>query len=58
MVAPDDDGAFELARRDHFVEREPKLVALAETHPRVRNVTPMSNSIFNAWRFEDAWLDQ
>jgi peptide/nickel transport system substrate-binding protein len=27
-------------------------------YPRVKNVTTMVNSIFNSWRFEDAWLDQ
>src|SRR5690348_11382416 len=27
-------------------------------YPRVKNVTTMVNSIFNGWRFEDAWLDQ
>jgi peptide/nickel transport system substrate-binding protein len=27
-------------------------------HPRVKNITVMSNSIFNGWRFEDAWLDR
>ena len=26
-------------------------------YPRVHNVTIMLNSIFNGWRFEDAWLD-
>jgi peptide/nickel transport system substrate-binding protein len=32
--------------------------ALATCHyPRVHNVTTQVNSIFNAWRFEDAWLD-
>src|SRR5437762_287141 len=27
-------------------------------YPRVHGVTVMVNSIFNGWRFEDAWLDQ
>ncbi len=27
-------------------------------YPRVKNITIMHNSIFNGWRFEDAWLDQ
>lgn len=27
-------------------------------HPRVHGITIMTNSIFNGWRFEDAWLDQ
>ncbi len=27
-------------------------------YPRVHGVTIMVNSIFNGWRFEDAWLDQ
>jgi peptide/nickel transport system substrate-binding protein len=27
-------------------------------HPRVHGVTIMTNSIFNGWRFDDAWLDQ
>ncbi len=32
---------------------------LATCHyPRVHNITTMVNSIFNGWRFEDAWLDQ
>jgi peptide/nickel transport system substrate-binding protein len=26
--------------------------------PRVKGVTQMVNSIFNGWRFEDAWLDR
>ena len=26
-------------------------------YPRVHNITVMENSIFNGWRFEDAWLD-
>jgi hypothetical protein len=25
--------------------------------PRVHGITVMVNSIFNGWRFEDAWLD-
>jgi peptide/nickel transport system substrate-binding protein len=32
---------------------------LATCHyPRVHGITTMVNSIFNGWRFEDAWLDQ
>jgi peptide/nickel transport system substrate-binding protein len=27
-------------------------------YPRVHGITVMINSIFNGWRFEDAWLDQ
>src|SRR3984957_9497291 len=27
-------------------------------YPRVHGVTVMVNSIFNGWRFDDAWLDQ
>jgi peptide/nickel transport system substrate-binding protein len=27
-------------------------------YPRVHGITIMENSIFNGWRFEDAWLDQ
>jgi peptide/nickel transport system substrate-binding protein len=27
-------------------------------YPRVHGVTIMVNSLFNGWRFEDAWLDQ
>jgi len=27
-------------------------------HPRVHGITIMTNSIFNGWRFDDAWLDQ
>ena len=27
-------------------------------YPRVHNVTIMVNSLFNGWRFEDAWLDK
>ena len=27
-------------------------------YPRVHGITVMVNSIFNGWRFEDAWLDQ
>ncbi len=27
-------------------------------YPRVRGITIMENSIFNGWRFEDAWLEQ
>jgi peptide/nickel transport system substrate-binding protein len=27
-------------------------------YPSVKNVTTNVNSIFNSWRFEDAWLDQ
>ncbi len=27
-------------------------------YPRVHGVTVMINTIFNGWRFEDAWLDQ
>jgi peptide/nickel transport system substrate-binding protein len=27
-------------------------------HPRVHGVMIMTNSIFNGWRFDDAWLDQ
>jgi peptide/nickel transport system substrate-binding protein len=31
---------------------------LATCHyPRVRGITIMVNSLFNGWRFEDAWLD-
>ena len=26
-------------------------------HPRVRNVTPATNSLYNGWRFEDVWLN-
>lgn len=26
-------------------------------NPRVRNLTPVTNSFFNGWRFEDVWLD-
>jgi len=26
-------------------------------YPRVHNITIMENSIFNGWRFEDAWFD-
>jgi peptide/nickel transport system substrate-binding protein len=33
--------------------------ALATCHyPRVHGITTMVNSIFNGWRFEDAWLDK
>jgi peptide/nickel transport system substrate-binding protein len=33
--------------------------ALATCHyPRVHGITTMVNSIFNGWRFEDAWLDR
>ena len=32
---------------------------LATCHyPRVHGITTMVNSIFNGWRFDDAWLDQ
>src|SRR6266550_6624995 len=27
-------------------------------YPRVKNITIMHNSIFNGWRFEEAWLDR
>jgi peptide/nickel transport system substrate-binding protein len=27
-------------------------------YPRVRGITVMVNSIFNGWRFDNAWLDQ
>jgi peptide/nickel transport system substrate-binding protein len=27
-------------------------------YPRVHGITTMVNSIFNGWRFEDAWLDR
>jgi peptide/nickel transport system substrate-binding protein len=27
-------------------------------HPYVRNITQMSNSAYNSWRLEDAWLDR
>ena len=27
-------------------------------YPRVHGVTVMVNSIFNGWRFDDAWLEQ
>jgi peptide/nickel transport system substrate-binding protein len=27
-------------------------------YPRVKGITLMENSIFNGWRFEDAWLDR
>jgi len=26
-------------------------------YPRVHGITVMVNSIFNGWRFEEAWLD-
>ena len=26
--------------------------------PHVKNLTIMSNSIYNGWRFEDIWLDR
>jgi hypothetical protein len=27
-------------------------------YPHVKNVTTNVNTIFNSWRFEDAWLDK
>ena len=27
-------------------------------YPRVHGITVMVNSIFNGWRFDEAWLDQ
>ena len=33
-------------------------VAAACLQPQVRGITIMVNSIYNGWRFEDAWLDR
>jgi len=27
-------------------------------HPHVKGYTPMVNSVYNGWRFEDVWLDR
>jgi peptide/nickel transport system substrate-binding protein len=36
---------------------EQKLRLNPRHYPRVHGITTMVNSIFNGWRFEDAWMD-
>ncbi len=33
-------------------------IAATCRHPYVKGMTEMVNSIYNGWRFEDAWLDK
>ena len=33
-------------------------LAASCAQPVVKNLTIMSNSIYNGWRFEDVWLDR
>jgi peptide/nickel transport system substrate-binding protein len=64
-VEPDQDRRKQLVWEiDKRLQQEVVRPIIAHTrlatcwHPRVKGLTIMRNSLYNGWRFEDAWLDK